>query len=152
MLKCHAAAWSLRASPLNWALYCQREFSDLNHYSFVAMDCFDVTFLNDLEQRFEHQETVTLNSFDEFSKLLDFFSVGVSDEVMPKVDEVNCSWLLVDVPQPKDIADFDAFYEQWLVQTGRDNNMDEYGQLICLNGLFEKFSRASIMVVLSEAI
>ncbi|WP_454290291.1 hypothetical protein [Shewanella sp. FeAMO] len=124
----------------------------MNHYSFVAMDCFDVTFLNDLEQRFEHQETVTLNSFDEFSKLLDFFSVGVSDEVMPKVDEVNCSWLLVDVPQPKDIADFDAFYEQWLVQTGRDNNMDEYGQLICLNGLFEKFSRASIMVVLSEAI
>ncbi len=25
MLKCHAAAWSLRASHLNWALVCKRE-------------------------------------------------------------------------------------------------------------------------------
>jgi hypothetical protein len=48
--------------------------------------------------------------------------------------------------------DFDTFYTDWLKLTNRENNMDEYGQLLCLNSFLQAHKDKQKMVVLSEAI
>ncbi len=35
VLKCNAETWSLRASPLNWALVCKRKIAAISQYLVV---------------------------------------------------------------------------------------------------------------------
>jgi len=46
--------------------------------------------------------------------------------------------------------DFDTFYEKWLRGTGRETSMDEYGQLIFLQGRAEAWNRMAYRFVLRE--
>lgn len=47
-------------------------------------------------------------------------------------------------------GDFDAFYEEWLRKSGRETSMDEYGQLIFLQGRGEAWNKMAYRFVLCE--
>ena len=46
--------------------------------------------------------------------------------------------------------DFDAFYDQWLRRSGRETSMDEYGQLIFLQGRGASWNKMAYRFVLCE--
>lgn len=129
----------------------QQEFNELNHYSFVFMDSLNEAFLNDLEVRFENQETLVLDNYHELLIFLNLYSSSLLDSVFPEVEDAVSGWCLSTIPLSKNQEEFESFYQNWLNKTGRDNNMDEYGQLLCLNSFFGKVPKASLVVVLHEA-
>jgi hypothetical protein len=45
---------------------------------------------------------------------------------------------------------FDAFYEEWLRKSGRESNMDEYGQLIFLQGRAANWNSKPSRFILRE--
>ncbi len=49
-----------------------------------------------------------------------------------------------------DGADFDAFYGEWLRKSGRESTMDEYGQLIFLQGRATNWNTRSSRFILLE--
>ena len=124
----------------------------MNHYSFVVVDNQDIDLLNDLEARFDLQETVSLESETELKTLLSFFSTSTSNKKLPEISDVVNSWFLSNIPQYMDENAFEEFYPKWLSISGRENTMDEYGQLLYLNSFFKKYAASNSMVVLHEEI
>lgn len=122
----------------------------MKHFSFVLLDNLNLRLLNVLESRIEFQETICLKSEQELMVLLNCFNSSVSDNSLPKIKNVDSSFVLNESPTPIADEDFDDFYSTWLIKTNRKNNMDEYGQLISLNG-FLLSSNSKKVVVLSEA-
>ena len=122
------------------------------HFSFVAAPTLENDFLDDLESRIEAQETISLESLEELAVLLKTYGVKIqhSDSLEVK-DALNC-WMLNDSLSELTQEEFDDFYEHWLKVTNRDNNMDEYGQLICFNSFIGRLNQAKYKVVLQEAI
>ncbi len=50
------------------------------------MDSLNEAFLNDLEVRFEHQETLVLDNYHELFIFLNLYSSSLLDGVFPEVD------------------------------------------------------------------
>lgn len=48
-------------------------------------------------------------------------------------------------------ADFDTLYEEWLRRSGRETSMDEYGQLIFLQGRANDWNKMAHRFVLCES-
>jgi hypothetical protein len=46
--------------------------------------------------------------------------------------------------------DLDAFYDEWLRRTGRETSMDEYGQLVFLQGRGDSWNKVKYRFVLCE--
>ncbi|MFD2168289.1 hypothetical protein ACFSJY_18675 [Thalassotalea euphylliae] len=122
------------------------------HFSFVASDSIKPEFLNDLEARIGLQETVALESFDELVILLKLFGTCLKSVDLPDIDDVENSWVLSQGIRHFEDSEFDVFYQEWLKQTGRDNNLDEYAQLLHLNSFGVTLNQANHKVVLQEAI
>lgn len=47
-------------------------------------------------------------------------------------------------------ADFDTLYDEWLRRSGRETSMDEYGQLIFLQGRADRWNKMASRFVLCE--
>ena len=124
----------------------------MKHFSFVCIDCLSCEQLNELEERFECQETVTLASEAELIILLKLLGSKLGLEAIPLIKDVVKSYIvevpLIPIPDSK----FDEFYSGWLDKTKRDSNMDEYGQLLHLNSFVQTNKDKLKWVVLSEAI
>jgi hypothetical protein len=73
----------------------------------------------------------TLPANDDFTALFDY-----SDTFLP---QLNC-------------ADFDVFYRKWLRLSGRESTMDEYGQLVFLQGHAVNWNTKSYRFVLLEKV
>lgn len=71
----------------------------------------------------------TLSANDDFSAFFDY-----SASLLPSLNG----------------ADFDTFYEQWLRVSGRESTMDEYGQLVFLQGHAANWNAKSSRFVLLE--
>ncbi|WP_100913476.1 hypothetical protein [Pseudoalteromonas spongiae] len=122
------------------------------HFSFVAAPSLENDFLDDLESRIEFQETLCLENTEELETLMKGYGVKIHHCDSLNVKEtVNC-WMVNGLFSELSQEDFDDFYEYWLKATIRDNNMDEYGQLICFNSFVGKLNQARFKVILQEAI
>ncbi|GAA0860354.1 hypothetical protein [Aliiglaciecola litoralis] len=124
----------------------------MKHFSFVHLDDLDLALLNDLEWRCARQETLCLASEKELITLLSYFNSSLSSESLPRINDVEFSYILNEYPTSMSDENFDEFYSAWLNKTKRENNMDEYGQLICLNSFLLSNKNSKKVVVLSEAI
>nr|WP_136250619.1 hypothetical protein [Ningiella ruwaisensis] len=124
----------------------------MEHFSFVHMENLDFEQLNNLELRFEQQETVVLASEVELSTLVKLFGSRIREMSSPSITDVKKSFTIDEHLMPMSEDDFDAFYSNWLQLTKRGNNMDEYGQLLHLNSFFQARVNRAEMVILSEAI
>ena len=132
-------------------LYCSG-VSALKHFSFIYLDDLEFDKLNDLEVRFERQETVVLASERELTVLLQLLGSKIGAGSLPEIVEVLKSYILEESLTSINEQDFDTFYSDWLRLTNRENNMDEYGQLLHLNSFLQAHKDKQKMVVLSEAI
>ena len=78
----------------------------------------------------EPLRSISLRSNTEFLALFDY-----SDKFLPQMTQ----------------EDFDVFYEKWLRLTHRDSNMDEYGQLLFLQGRAASWNQMASRFILREA-
>ena len=71
----------------------------------------------------------SLSSNEDFSSVFDY-----SGEQLPQLSK----------------DEFDTFYDEWLRRSGRETSMDEYGQLIFLEGRANRWNKMAYRFVLCE--
>jgi hypothetical protein len=95
---------------------------------------------------------VVLKNEDELRTLMDLLGVERLPMTMLSSNEDFASvfdYSAYFLPQlSKD--DFDAFYDEWLRRSGRETRMDEYGQLIFLQGRGRSWNKMASRFVLCE--
>ncbi|UJB70427.1 hypothetical protein HRE53_04785 [Acaryochloris sp. 'Moss Beach'] len=95
---------------------------------------------------------IALSSIKELEILLSL--LGINDFVIENLPNSEYFSGLIDISQYKipefNETDFDQFYELWLSKTGRESNMDEYGQLIFIQGEARKWNQRLCKVILIE--
>jgi len=124
----------------------------LIHFSFVPLQKLDLITLNNLEERYEIEDVLSLSSSDELKIIVELLGGKLDKSPFENLKEVDASWLITGLLNPICENEFDSFYQKWLGLTGRDNNMDEYGQLMCFNSCVGKLNQATHKVVLQNAI
>jgi hypothetical protein len=114
-------------------------------FNFIASDQLNMGVFNSVDKfvdTYPDFQTVALNGEHELKLLLEL--IGIRDFVSHdlKDNEFSKFWDLSKYKFPEfNEEQFDAFYEIWIKTSGRDNNMDEYGSLIFLQGLSAKWNR-----------
>ncbi|WP_426112777.1 hypothetical protein [Massilia sp. PWRC2] len=73
----------------------------------------------------------SLSSNQDFSSVFDY-----SDQRLPQLSK----------------DDFDTLYDEWLLRSGRETSMDEYGQLIFLQGRGDGWNKMASRFVLCETL
>lgn len=103
----------------------------------ACAELFSVTLASDDELELlmgllgiEPLRSIPLRPNTEFLTLFDY-----SDKFLPQMTQ----------------DDFDVFYEKWLRLTHRDSNMDEYGQLLFLQGRAASWNQMASRFILREA-
>lgn len=96
---------------------------------------FEVVLANDSELKIlfsllglSNISETLLSESEDFEKLFD-----ISESLLPELSTEQ----------------FDKFYETWLKETGRESDMDEYGQLIFIQGQAVNWNNNSKRIVLS---
>ena len=125
----------------------------MNSYIFSFGHKFDIesfdnilTFADAYPDFFE----VCLDNEIQFSMLMQVLELSIPEaiclnsEEFDSVMDISNQWL----PEFTEV-EFDLFYSKWLEETGRDNNMDEYGQFIFLQGVSSKMNKAPNRFILS---
>jgi hypothetical protein len=124
------------------------------HFNFVASDEFDLSVLNSVESFVDHFpdfQTVWLTDEDELKLLLELMNIDefVGHEL--KNTEYSKYWDLSNFKLPElDNQQFDNFYDSWVKRSSRENNMDEYGNLIFLQGLSSKWNKLKYRLIIKE--
>lgn len=124
------------------------------NFNFIAGDKLDLNSFNDIEKfvdDFPDFQTVELKDENEIKLLLEI--MGIQDVVGIGL---NCSdfskyWDLSAFKLPEFTENqFDEFYQDWIKRSGRDNNMDQYGNLIFLQGLSSKWNKLNYRLLAKE--
>ncbi|MES0447628.1 MAG: hypothetical protein ABUJ92_13915 [Desulfobacterales bacterium] len=121
-------------------------------YIFSFGDQFDVNLFENLETFTDaHPDfyEVCLDNENEFLSLIKIMGLNLPASVYLNNEDFVSVIDLSNQSLPEFTKDeFDSFYLQWLKETGRDNNMDEYGQLIFLQGVSVTMNKAKSRFVL----
>ena len=124
------------------------------HFNFVASDTFDLSVLNSVERFVDHFpdfQTVWLADENELKLLLDLMNIGEIVEHELKNAAFSKYWDVSKFNFPElDNDQFDDFYARWLERSRRDNNMDEYGNLIFLQGLSANWNILNFRLIVEE--
>ena len=123
----------------------------MKHFNFCATDNFDLDNLKDIEKfidSFPDFQTVTLNDESKLKALLSLIGIKEYTEYQISGADFSKYWDLSEHQLPEmNKEEFDDFYQKWLALSNRDNNMDEYGQLIFLRGLSRKWNKLKYRLV-----
>lgn len=124
------------------------------NFNFIASNKFELTDFNDIEKfvdRFPDFQTVTLKDEKQLQQLLGLMGIeNFQVEILNKA-EFEKLWDLSDSKLPEyNEEQFDQFYREWLKISGRDNNMDEYGNLIFLQGLSRQWNQFNHKLIVKE--
>ena len=120
------------------------------HFVFASPNTKDENAFDSVEELYsvcEETFSVALSSSKELEILLSL--LGVDD--LPNSEDFSN---FIDVSKYKlpelSESGFDKLYEQWLLKTGRETNMDEYGQLIFIQGKAQEWNQRSNRIILNE--
>ena len=124
------------------------------NFNFIASDNFELTDFNDIEKfvdKFPDFQTVTFKDENQLRLLLDL--IGIKNPPVEILDKVEFEkiWNLSDFKLPEyNEEQFDNFYREWLRISGRNNNIDEYGNLIFLQGLSTQWNKMKCRLIVKE--
>jgi hypothetical protein len=97
---------------------------------------------------------VTLADEKELHLLMSCLGIALSPPILPPLPgDFDAIFDYSDNSLPMLSPDgFDIFYEEWLRLSGRESTMDEYGQLLFLNGLAARWNARASRFILRESI
>lgn len=114
------------------------------NFNFIAADQFRANTLDSVEKFVDNYpdfQTVTLNNEGELNLLLSLMGIGDAVGHDLTNGEFSKHWDLSKYKLPEfDDQQFNNFYETWIQRSNRERNMDEYGNLIFLQGLSSKWN------------
>lgn len=112
----------------------EKDFASLITFDANFREWFEVVLANEKELEIlfdllgvDRIQKVPLSGSEDFEKLYDYSQCSLPEY---------------------DIEQFDSFYEHWLEITGRESDMDEYGQLIFIQGRAVKWNKNEKRIVL----
>jgi len=123
-------------------------------FNFIASDQLNMDVFKSVDKfvvTYPDFQTVPQNGEHELKLLLEL--IGIRDFVSHdlKDNEFSKFWDLSNHKFPEfNEEQFDTFYDKWIKTSGRDNNMDEYGALIFLQGLSEKWNRLNFRGIVMD--
>ncbi len=126
----------------------------MTSFHFISSISLDLNNFKDVEEfvnSYPDFQTVVLNNETELEILLKL--MGIDEFKSQELNEIDfCKyWDLSDFKLPEyNEKEFDQFYQKWIKKTGRENNMDEYGNLIFLQGLSIKWNRLNYRLIVKE--
>lgn len=125
------------------------------HFLFASPNISDRSIfysIEDWDNTCEGIFDIALSSIKELEILLSL--LGINEFSMKNLPNNRYFSGVIDISQYKipelNKTDFDQFYEVWLSKTGRESNMDEYGQLIFIQGEARKWNQRPYKVILIE--
>jgi hypothetical protein len=127
----------------------------MQHYLFASSGALDretfhsIEALNSVCDEFFD---VSLSSKKELELLFELLGIAdVLEENLPSSEDFISVFDISKSKLPEfSAAEFDEFYVKWLARSGRESDMDEYGQLVFLQGYAKKWNKNLHKVVLSE--
>lgn len=116
----------------------------MHHFHFIAGDNLEKSDFQDMErfvESFPDFQTVALDNESQLELLLNLMGIDESKGINLESGEFSKYWDLSNWQFPSfDEVQFNVFYTDWLSKSNRENNMDEYGNLIFLRGLTLKWN------------
>jgi len=127
--------------------------SDMESFVFASSDDLETKDFNSLvtfADKFEEFFEVVLSGENELKILFSLLGMNLPEETALSESEdfirfFDCS--AFNFPELS-AEEFDEFYEAWLEKTGRESDMDEYGQLIFIQGQAIKWNKNNKKFVL----
>lgn len=124
------------------------------NFNFIAGDFFDLKDFKDIEtfvDAYPDFQTVVLKNESELALLLKTMGIEIIKPQELKELEFSKYWDLSNFHLPEyDEEQFEVFYNKWLAKSGRDNNMDEFGNLIFLQGLSRNWNQLKHRIIVKE--
>jgi hypothetical protein len=125
-------------------------------FNFIAGDQFSISTFDDLEKFitiYPDFQTVLLTDENELRLLLKLMAIPECVSHNLNNSEFSEFWDLSRFKLPElDNQQFDEFYENWIQKSHRENNMDEYGNLIFLQGLSTKWNKLKYRLIVKSNI
>ncbi|WP_027395795.1 hypothetical protein [Aquimarina latercula] len=126
----------------------------MEQYNFIASDNFDLNYFKEIDKfvdSFPDFQTVSLKNDNELRNLLDLLEIKDYRELEIPDSEFQRCWNISTAKLPElNEAEFNKFYELWITKSDRMNNMDEYGQLIFLQGLSREWNTKKYRMIVKE--
>ncbi len=124
------------------------------NFNFIASDEFHINNLNSIEKfidLYSDFQTVSLKDEKELELFLELIEIkNINSKYIPK-SNFSKYWDISGFKLPEfNEIQFDEFYNNWLEKSGRDNNMDEFGKLIFLQGLSSKWNKLKFRLIVLE--
>jgi len=124
------------------------------HFNFISSNNFNINHLKTIESFGDHYpdfQTISLNNENELLELLQLMGISKFEIHQLSDSEFSEYWDISDFLLPEFSEEqFENFYFNWLQISKRENNMDEYGNLIFLRGLCSKWNKMQHRIVLKE--
>jgi hypothetical protein len=124
------------------------------NFNFIASNRLELDDFKDIEKfvdSYPDFQTVFLKDEIELNLLLQL--IGIEKIIPQELNELEFSkyWDLSKFKFPEfNEEQFDQFYKKWLHKSCRDNNMDEYGNLIFLQGLSKQWNQMKHRSIVKE--
>lgn len=121
------------------------------YFNFIAGDNFKLKDLDNLESFFDTYpdfQDVVLDNENELRELLRL--MGITNIQIYKTNNSIFSeyWDISNNKLPEFTKEqFSDFYFKWLELSKRDNNMDEYGNLVFLQGISEEWNKKKFRII-----
>lgn len=124
------------------------------NFNFIARNNFDLNDFKSVEKfvdSYPDFQTIVLNNEQELNLLLKLIGIEKINANKLKGTEFTKYWNLSEFQLPEfNQKEFDLFYEKWIEISGRDNNMDELGNLVFLQGMSPKWNKLSHRLIVKE--
>ncbi|MXN92915.1 hypothetical protein GR160_16940 [Flavobacterium sp. Sd200] len=125
------------------------------NFHFIATDSFDVNSLNDIEifvEKYPDFQTISLENENELKLLLELMNINFSSFNALDIRDFEKYWDMSNYKFPElNYEQFDMFYQNWILKSKRINTMDEYGNLIFLQGLSSKWNKLRHRIIIKSA-
>lgn len=120
-------------------------------FHFIACDQFTIGTLDNVEEfvaTYPDFQTIVLIDENELLLLLKLIEIPEIVSHSLHNSEFSKFWDLSRFTLPElDDQQFEKFYEDWIQKSHRKNNMDEYGNLIFLQGLTTKWNKLKYRLI-----
>jgi hypothetical protein len=130
------------------------QLDQMININFIASNRFHLDNLKDVQSfvnSFPDFQTIVLKTEEELNILLRL--MGIEEIELQELNNSDFSkyWDCSNFKLPElDEKQFEQFYKNWLKLSNRENNMDEYGNLIFLQGLSKKWNELNYRIIAKE--
>ena len=126
----------------------------MTSFHFISSNSIELNTLKNITKfinSYPDFQTLVLNNENELEILLKLMGIDKIKSLKLNESDFCKYWDISNFRLPEyNEKEFDAFYQKWLNKTGRENNMNEYGNLIFLQELSVNWNNLDYKIIVKE--